>query len=70
MVIAAALFIHSLDNLRTADPGFRRDGIPVMQLFAQPGKQVTTNLNVYREMIRRISEIPCWWLPAFRYRVR
>jgi len=59
MVIEAALFVHSLENLRTADPGFRRDGVLVMQLFAQPGKQVTTNLAVYyRDMIRQVSEIP------------
>jgi putative ABC transport system permease protein len=59
MVIAAALFVHSLENLRTVDPGFRRDGILVMQLFAQPGRQVTTDLAAYdREMIRRVSAIP------------
>jgi predicted permease len=59
MVIAAALFVHSLANLRTVDPGFRREGILVIQLFAQPGRQVTNDLGTYyREMIRRVSAIP------------
>jgi predicted permease len=59
MVIAAALFVHSLQNLRTVDPGFRRDGILVMQLFAQPGRQVTTNLGAYyRDVIQRVTTVP------------
>jgi putative ABC transport system permease protein len=59
MVIAAALFVHSLQNMRTVDLGFRRDGILVMQLFAQPGRQVTSDLvTYYREMIQRVSAIP------------
>ena len=59
MVLAAALFVHSLQNMRSADPGFRPQGVFVMQLFAQPGRQLTSNLTpYYREMANRISRLP------------
>src|SRR5665213_2454804 len=59
VVLAAALFIRSLKNMRETDPGFRREGVLVMQLMAQPGRQATIHLaSYYREMTDRVSRLP------------
>ncbi len=59
MLLAAGLFIHSLKNIRAADPGFQRQGVMVMQLFAQPGRQLLSNrTGYYRDMAVRVSRLP------------
>ncbi len=59
MVLAAALFVHSLKNLDAVDPGFTRHGVIAMQLMAQPGRQVTSNLRpYYREMVDKVESLP------------
>jgi predicted permease len=59
VVLAAALFVRSLRNLETADPGFQRRGVLVMQLMAQPGRQPTSNRgSYYRELVNKINRLP------------
>jgi putative ABC transport system permease protein len=59
MVLAAALFVHSLKNMESIDPGFQRQGVLVMQLFAQPGRQASSNFAAYySEMVNQIGRLP------------
>lgn len=59
LVFGAMLFVRSMDNLLTADPGFRRDHILTMQLFPQPGRENIPNRTAYfHELADRLSRIP------------
>jgi predicted permease len=59
LVIGATLFVRSLEKLRTADPGFGRKHVLLMQLFPQPGREHITNRSVYyHQLADTLSQIP------------
>ncbi len=59
LVTGAVLFARSLDNLRSFDPGFRRDRVLLMQLFPQPGREkLPHRVAYYRELAERLSRLP------------
>ena len=59
LVLGAILFARSMENLLTADPGFRRDHMLTMQLFPQPGRKDIPNRTAYfHELADRLSQIP------------
>ena len=59
MLLAAALFIHSLQKIHSIDPGFRRQGVLLVQLFPQPGpRQIKNKSAYYRQLSKRISQLP------------
>lgn len=52
LLIGAVVFVRSLENLRYADLGFRRDGLVLMQLFPQNGSEtqaIPNRTGYYRE---------------------
>jgi predicted permease len=59
LVIGAALFVRSLQNLRSLDPGFKRKGALIMELFPQAGREKIPNRTVYyRQVAAGLSGIP------------
>ncbi|MGH9718893.1 MAG: ABC transporter permease [Bryobacteraceae bacterium] len=61
LVIGAVLFVRSLENLRSADVGFRRDGLLLLQLFPQSGSEtqpMPNRIAYYQELAERLREIP------------
>jgi predicted permease len=59
LVMTATLLVRSLKRLLTADPGYRREGVLVMQLFPQAGHEKLPNrLAYYRELAQKLSELP------------
>ncbi len=59
LLVAAALFLRSLQNLRNGDAGFRRDHILIATPFQRPGGYRDLDKAVYyREINRRIRELP------------
>jgi predicted permease len=59
LLMAAALFVRSLEKLRTSRPGFRSDNVLLVSLFPKPGGY--KNLNdaaYYRELTQRVARIP------------
>ncbi len=61
LVIGAILFVRSLQNLRSADVGFRRDGLVLLQLFPQSGgamQRIPNRVAYYRELAERLGAIP------------
>jgi predicted permease len=51
LLFAAALFIRSLENMRSVDPGFRREGVLSMLLFPQAGREKIPNRSVYYQRL-------------------
>jgi len=52
------LLVRSLINLRTVDPGFQRDGVLLVRLFPQPGREKLSNRTAYyRELAGSLSSI-------------
>jgi predicted permease len=60
LVIGALLFVRSLRNLRSADVGFRRDGLTLFQLFPAAGEEqrMPDRVAYYQELAERLSGIP------------
>jgi len=59
LVIGAALFVRSLHKLRSVDPGFRREGVLLMQLFLQAGReQIPNRTEYYRQVAEQLSQLP------------
>jgi predicted permease len=59
LVIGAALFAATMQKLRSFDAGFRRDGVLMMQLFPQPGREKISNRTAYyRELAEGLRSIP------------
>ena len=61
LVIGAVLFVRSLDKLRTADVGYRRDGLAMLWLFPQTGPQGQTFRNrtaYFRDLVERLERLP------------
>ncbi len=58
LIIGASLFVRTLQNLRTIDPGFRREGVLVMQLLQQPGREKIPNRTLYyRQLAEDLSRL-------------
>ncbi len=58
-LIAAGLFVRSLQNLQSVDPGFHSQGLLVMLLNQKPGGYENFNRSVYyHELIDRLSGLP------------
>jgi predicted permease len=59
LVIGATLLVRSLEKLRSVDPGFRREGVLLMQLFPQAGHEKIPNRTAYyRELAEKLSQLP------------
>jgi predicted permease len=61
LVIGAALFVRSLEKLRTVDVGFRRNGVLMLQLFPQSGAEgqhMPNRVAFYQELAERMRRIP------------
>jgi len=61
LVIGAVLFVRSLDKLRTADVGYRREGLAMLLTFPQwdpNGPGLTNRSAYYREMAERAAQLP------------
>ncbi len=59
LLMSAGLFVKSLENLRSINPGFRSDGVLQVKLYGVPGgyKNID-NDTYYPELIRRVSSVP------------
>ncbi len=60
LVIGAVLFVRSLQNLRSADVGFRRDGLTLFQLFPTggEGQHMPDRVAYFQELAERLRGIP------------
>jgi putative ABC transport system permease protein len=59
LLVGAMLFAKSLANLYQHDPGFRRDGILLIQLYPKPGVNKIPNRSAYfRDLADRLAQIP------------
>jgi predicted permease len=60
LVIGAVLFVRSLQNLRSADVGFRRDGLTLFELFPTGGEMqpMPHRVAYYQELAERLRGIP------------
>jgi predicted permease len=60
LVIGALLFVRSLQNLRSADVGFRRDGLTLFELFPTAGgrQRMSDRVAYYQELAERLRGIP------------
>jgi predicted permease len=59
LVIGATLFLRSLENLYSVDRGFRVQGVLLMQLFPQAGRESIPNRSVYyHELASALSQLP------------
>jgi predicted permease len=59
LLVCAGLFIRSLQNLRSANPGFRTHGLLQVSLLPKPGGYKNVQwLSYERELIERVSNVP------------
>jgi predicted permease len=59
LLFSAGLFIGTLENLRNANTGYRREGLLLMQLLPQHTRERIPNRAVYfRELLDKITRIP------------
>jgi putative ABC transport system permease protein len=59
LVIGATLFVGSLEKLYSVDRSFRRQGVLLMQLFSQPGREHIPNRTVYyHQLANSLSQLP------------
>jgi len=59
LVIGATLLVESLGKLYSVDRGFRRQGILLMQLFPQAGREQIPNRTVYyHQLADALSQLP------------
>src|SRR5262249_29777111 len=59
LVMGATLFVRSLETLRTFDPGFRREGVLMIRLRTQPGRDRIPNRAVYyRQLAESLCQLP------------
>jgi putative ABC transport system permease protein len=59
LVVGATLFVGSLEKLYSVDRGFRRQGVLLMQLFPQAGREQIPNRTVYyHQLADALSQLP------------
>lgn len=60
LVIGAVLFVRSLQNLRSADVGFQREGLMLFELFPTAGERqpMPDRTAYYQELAERLQRIP------------
>lgn len=59
LLAGAGLFVHSLENLRSFNPGFQSDGVLAVQLFPVPnGYKSIDNLSYYAQLVQRTEAMP------------
>ncbi len=58
LVLAAALFVRSLANMQTMDPGFRRDHVLLMLLNYQAGRRTSTTAAYYHNLANQLMQLP------------
>lgn len=59
LVVAAALLARSLGGIRSVDPGFRREGVLVMQLYLKASQERIPDRSVYyRDLAERLARLP------------
>jgi predicted permease len=60
LVIGAVLFVRSLQNLRSAEIGFQREGLTLFELFPTAGelKAMPDRVAYYQEVAERLGQIP------------
>jgi putative ABC transport system permease protein len=59
LVVGALLFVRTLQNLMTVDPGFREDGILVTTLdFRQTGVADSNQGALHRDLLERVTRVP------------
>jgi putative ABC transport system permease protein len=60
LVIGAVLFVRSLQNLRSADVGFQREGLTLFELFPTAGERhpMPDRVVYYQELAERLRRIP------------
>ncbi len=59
LVTSAGLLVRTLDNMRTADLGFRRDHVLTMQLFPQAGTgRIPDRTSYYHDLAEKLGQIP------------
>jgi putative ABC transport system permease protein len=59
LVTSAGLLLRSLNNMRTADLGFRRDHVLTMQLFPQAGSgHIPDRTAYYHDLAEKLRQIP------------
>lgn len=58
LLMGATLFVRSLRNLETVDPGYRRDHMLALQMFPIAGREHIPNRALYLEdVVRRMSAL-------------
>jgi predicted permease len=59
LLVAAGLFLRSLHNLRTLDPGFRHEGVLIVHADgARAGHSGAELMRLYDELQQEVSQIP------------
>jgi predicted permease len=59
LIFGAALLVRTLDNLQSADTGYRREGVLCVELFPQPGRERIPNRTAYfSALIESLKRIP------------
>ncbi len=59
LVIGAMLFARSLMNLRSLDPGFRRQGVLVIELFKQADREkIPDRAGYFRRLAEKLAQLP------------
>ncbi len=59
LLFGAALFVRTLQNLRTVDLGYRHDHLLLIQLYPQPGRDKIPNRVAYfHELSERMAHLP------------
>jgi predicted permease len=58
LIFSATVLTWSLQNMRSVDPGFRREGVLSMLLSGQPGSRSIANRSVYyRDLSDRLAQL-------------
>lgn len=61
LVIGAGLFVRSLINMRSVEPGYIRDGVLVVQAFPKSDSEsrlMPNRASYYQELAKSLARIP------------
>jgi putative ABC transport system permease protein len=59
VLMSAGLLVRSVEQLRSTDPGFRRNDVLLLGLFPKPGGYKNLdNVTYYRELTNQIASLP------------